>query len=505
MRGRTLERVFGTRRTLSIATAIAASAMAMALASPAGAALKQDLQRFSDCPYNNPVVVTCVYSTTTSGEFVIGKSTVPINQTVVIQGGLRALGFLVPATDGNTLSKTPLQVPGGLIGIELPGNFTEVTATAELAGQGQISTGASGVALPLKVKLDNLALGGGCYIGSEGEPISLHLTYATTNPPPPNKPIKGTIAVTSRDGGNILVLTGTLVDNAFAVPGANGCTLLPLVGDLAVDLKVGLPAAAGTNTAIMSGATEEANARVVKGVLPLPDLGRCLKVTPNTEGTKLVYHGGYTNSSCTLESETKLGKFEWTTGPGPNAKFTGAGAAVKLQSVGNAAVTCTASSSGGEYTGPKTQKVSMVLTGCFQGPKTQNVLCQSSSAGAGEIRTAPLVGGMEFIREGEGTEVPTVGVDLKPESGTNVATFECGGKAVSVGGSVIVPVTALDKMVTSFKFKALQSGGKQSPEAFEVGPKDTLTFNESGGEEQAGLTTTQTNTNEELLEIKAIR
>src|SRR5438445_12334245 len=106
MRGWTLGRAFGTRRmALAGAFAVAASVMALAIASPAGAFLKQDLQRFSDCPYNNPVVVTCVYSTTTTGEFVIGKSTVPINQTVTIQGGLRALGFLVPATDGNTLSK----------------------------------------------------------------------------------------------------------------------------------------------------------------------------------------------------------------------------------------------------------------------------------------------------------------------------------------------------------------------------------------------------------------
>ncbi|HWX97552.1 MAG TPA: hypothetical protein VNZ01_11975 [Solirubrobacteraceae bacterium] len=484
--------------------AAAASTIALTAAAPAGASLKQDLQRFSDCPYTNPVVITCVDSTTTSGEFVIGKSTVPINQTVVIQGGLRAFGFLVPASDGNTLSKTALQVPGGLVGIELPGNFTEVTATAELAGQAQISTGAGGIALPLKVKLDNLLLGGGCYVGSEGEPVSLHLIYSTTNPPPPNKPIKGSIVVSTKDGGNILVLTGTLVDNAFAAPGANGCTLLPPVGDLAVNIKVGLPAAAGTNTAIMSGATEEANARVVKAILPLPDLGRCLKVEPNAEGKKLVYHGGYTNSSCTLESESKEGKYEWSPGPGPSAKFKGASAGVKLETVGKKAVTCTASTSEGEYTGPKTQKVSMVLTGCFQGPKTQNVACQSSAAAAGEIRTASLVGGMEFIKEGEGTETPSVGVDLKPASGSTVATFECGGKAVSVGGSVIVPVTALDHMVTSFKLKALQAGGKQSPEEFEVGPKDTLTFNE-GGEEQAGLAGTLTNTNEELLEIKAIQ
>jgi hypothetical protein len=499
--------LFKKRSTLMAASAIAAVSITAAIASPASAALKQDLQRFSDCPYNNPVVVTCVYSTTTSGEFVIGNSTVPINETVTIQGGLRAFGFLVPATDGNTLSKTPLTVPGGLVGIELPGDFTHVSATAELAGQAQISTGASGISLPLKVKLDNLlinVLGGNCYIGSEAEPVSLHLIYATTNPPPPNKPIKGSLVVSTKDGGGILVLTGTLVDNSFAVPGANGCTLLPPVGDLAVDIKVGLPAAAGKNTAIMSGATEEANARTVRAVLPLPDIGRCQKVTPTTEGKRLVYNGGYTNANCTLESEVKGGKFEWTTGPGPKAKFTGASGAVKLQSAGGKAVTCTSSSSEGEYTGPKTQKVSMVLSGCSQGPKTASVPCQSSSAAAGEVRTTPLEGGMEFIHEGEATEVPIVGVDLKPASGTTIAAFECGGKAVSVGGSVIVPVSPVEKMSTAFKLKAAGSGGKQSPEAFEVGPTDTPTFNE-GGEEQAGITGTFTNTNEEPMEIKAIQ
>jgi hypothetical protein len=480
---------------------VAAIAITAAMAAPAGAALKQDLQRFSNCPYNNPLVITCVYSTTTAGEFVIGKSTVPINKTVVIQGGLRAFGFLVPATNGETLSKTPLDVPGGLVGIELPGDFTHVTATAELAGQAQITTGASGISLPLKVKLDNLLLGSNCYVGSEEEPVGLHLIYATTNPPPPNKPIKGNLVVSTKDGGGILVLTGTLVDNAFAAPAARGCTLLPLVGDLAVNTKVGLPSAAGTNTAIMGGATEEANARTVKAVLPLPDIGRCLKVTPNAEGKKLIYHGGYTNASCTLESESKEGKFEWTTGPGPKAKFAGASGAVKLESVGKAAVTCTSSTSEGEYTGPKTQKVSMVLSGCSQGPKAVSVPCQSSSAAAGEIRTAPLVGGMEFIKEGETSEVPIVGVDLKPESGTSIATFDCGGKPVTVGGSVIVPVTALDKMTSSFKLKASQSGGKQSPEAFEVGPKDTPTYNE----EAAGITATFTNTSEEPYEIKAIQ
>ncbi len=475
----------GVRRaTLAALTCAVAVLGALAAASPALASLKQDLQRFSNCPYNNPKVVKCIYSTTPSGEFVIGKSTVPINKTVTIQAGLEALGVFAPATNGETLSKTPLQVPGGLVGIELPGNFTEVTATAELAGQAALTTS---VELPLKVKLGNLALGSSCYIGSEAEPLSLHL-------------VDHNAVVTTKDKGEILVLGGTLIDSTFAAPGANGCTLLPLVGDLAVDTKVGLPSPAGSNLASMNSTTEEVNASLVKAVLPLPDLGRCEKLEGVAKGKTLVFDGGYTNSGCTVESPGNSGKWEWITGPGTATKFTGAGKALTLETVGKTTVSCTASSAAGEYTGPKTQIVSLTLTGCHQG---KGIACQSGAT-AGEIKTASLEGGMEFIKENEGTEIPIVGVDLKPASGTDLASFECGGKSVSVGGSVIAPITSVDKMLGSFKVKPSQSGGKQSPEEFEVGSKDTLTFNEGLGEEQAGLKTTETNTNEESLEIKAV-
>lgn len=475
----------GVRRAaLAVLTGAVTMLGALAAASPALASLKQDLQRFGNCPYNNPKVVKCIYSTTPSGEFVIGKSTVPINKTVTIQAGLEALGRFAAATNGETLSKTPLQVPGGLVGIELPGNFTEVTATAELAGQAALTTS---VELPLKVNLGNLALGSECDIGSEAEPIFLHL-------------VDHNAVVTFKDKGEILVLSGTLIDSMFAAPGATGCTPLPPVGDLAVDTKVGLPSPAGSNLASMNSTTEEVNSSLVKAVLPLPDLGRCEKLEGVPQGKTLVFDGGYTNSSCTAESPESSGKWEWVTGPGAGKNFTGAGKALTLETVGKTTVSCTASSAAGEYTGPKTQIVSLTLTGCHQG---KGISCQSGAT-AGEIKTASLEGGTEFIKENEGTESPIVGVDLKPASGTDLASFECGGKSVSVGGSVIAPITSVDKMVGSFKVKLSQSAGKQNPEEFEVGAKDTLTFNEGLGEEQAGLKTTETNTNEESLEIKAV-
>ena len=467
---------------------------ALGFAATAMANIRGELQRFGECPVKSPIVGGCLYSATTGGEFIVGKGTVPITKTIILQAGLNTQGELIPPESGNELSKTPLPIPGGLVGIELPGNFTAVTATAELAGPASY---VKSINLPLKVKLDNLLLGGNCYIGSETETLSLHLTYETTNPPPPNKPISG--KVTLSQNGPITVLTGTLVDNAFAAPGANGCTLLPPVGDLAVDIKEGLPAAAGNNTAIMSGTTELAPADLVKAILPLPELGRCVKVEPVKEGGKTVYHGGW-STDCGIEVPEKNGRWEWSPGPGTANKFKGLSKTVKLQTVGGSLVTCTASTSEGEYTGAKTQTLSMKLTGC----KQKTTLCQSSSAGAGEIRTAALDGSLDFIKENLHGETPLVGVDLKPASGIDLAAFECGGKAMSVSGSVIVPVTVLDKPELAFHEKAAALEGKQLPESFEEEAKDTLTLASSGGEEQAGLTGTFTNTNEEALEIKSL-
>ncbi len=492
MRDNAPDRASGSRTSSRAIIALVVAALAaLAVASPALASLKQDLQRFATCPYNNPEVGACAYSVTNSGEFVLGNGKVPITKPVIIKGGLTP-PVIVASTDGETLSKTALPVPGGLVGIELLGNFTEVTATAELAGTGELG---NTVYLPLKVKLDNLALGSNCYIGSEAEPLILNLTYGTTNPPPPNKPISGKAVISTKDGGAIKLVTGTLVDNSFAAPGANGCTLLPLVGDLAVNVKEGLPAAAGKNTAIMSGVTELVVSSLVRGVLALPDFGRCVKAEPVAEGKKTVYHGLYANSGCTVESPERVGKFEWVTGPGPSKGFTGALKPVKLETVGGQLVSCTAGSDSGEYTGTKTEKLSLTLTGC----SSPSATCTSSGAAAGEIQSTALTGSLEFIKENEGSVKPVVGLAIAPSSGTQLAAFQCGASAESITGSVIAPVSAVNKMASSLKLAPKAVAGKQLPEAFEVGPTHTLSI----GGEQAGLSSAATQTGEEAIEIKA--
>jgi hypothetical protein len=239
------------------------------------------------CPLGNPNTELCIYAKTTSGSFVLGKKTVPIVNPVTLQGGstLNRETFgttWINAEGGETLSKTPQPVPGGLTGIVAPAwwpqvlkdlfnqtinnGFTGVTATVELAGPVQFSllslltAEGAAITLPVKVKLGNPFLGSNCYIGSNSSPIQIPLTLGTTSPPPPNTPItgsKGELFVT--ENGNYIKSSGNrLVNNSFAAPGASGCggILFSWAVDPLVNSIVGVPSPAGTNTAILEGTTE---------------------------------------------------------------------------------------------------------------------------------------------------------------------------------------------------------------------------------------------------------
>jgi hypothetical protein len=407
-----------------------------------------------------------------------------------------------------------------LLGIELLGNLLEVTTTAELAGTAFIKIANVGgnagplVELPLKVKLDDTLLhllGPSCYIGSESEPVKLVLTDGTTNPPPPNQPISGNPGnLVIKAEGRITGVTGnTIVDNAFSAPGVNGCAgILAPVVDLSVDLKAGLPSAAGKNTAIMSGSVINAESRIVKTEAEIPQFGHCAKLVGVKEGKITKFGGKYSTSNCVTESAESLtdGRFEWTPGPGPNPKFTGEGAISSFETVGKTKVLCSANSSSGEYTGPKTEKVAFTFTGCES--TSLHTACQSPSAGSGEIRTAALVGELGFTKDSEPLK-PAVGLAFRPESGTQFAAFECGGLAETVSGSVIGTATPIDsatKAVTSLvNIKA--NKGLQVPEAFEEMPKDVLSAAVTTGSgtttEQVGLTARSAVTGEEATEIKA--
>lgn len=277
---------------------VAALIVPLAVASPALAAPKGEFVVFADCPLSNAELSECLVARTESGEITIGKQTVPIVNTQTLQGGVidepSGAEKFVGAADGNTLSKTPQNVPGGLLNLikckEINNNFERtvceaifekgilgVTATTELAAPASSIGLCEGcllgevpsppfppaLSLPVKVKLDNALLGKECYIGSNSNPIILNLVTGTTKPPAPNKPIKGKLGtVSSRAEGGILVISNnTLVDNSFAAPAATGCGgVFAFLIDPIINAKIGLPSAAGNNTAILNGTLEQTSA-----------------------------------------------------------------------------------------------------------------------------------------------------------------------------------------------------------------------------------------------------
>ena len=261
-------------KAIAIPTALLALLLAAAPSAQAKAQPNPEFAPFADCPTTVKHVAFCLVATTTSGEFKLGSKTVQITKPIVLQGGLiEGSHVLVPATDGNTLSRSTFTVPGGLTGIEGLPLGGEVLASTELAGpieifQENLADGLGPtVKLPIKVRLENPTLGEECVVGSEAEPVVLQLTTGTTKPPSGTEPIKGSEGtVTLNPAQNIVTSSGaSLVDNTFAVPGVAGCggVLSPLL-DEAVDVQAGLPASPGTSKAILNGMLQETGAKAVK-------------------------------------------------------------------------------------------------------------------------------------------------------------------------------------------------------------------------------------------------
>jgi hypothetical protein len=283
---------------LVVAVAVMAPLAALGGAAPALAVEhhpKGIFAPFADCPLANAGVENCIFAQTKSGEFIVGKKTVPIVNTITLQGGFSGTESsikFVGAEDGNTLSKTPQPVPGGLFGILAPSflpkflqelfnefinkGITGVTATTELAApassiglntENLLNEEGTALSLPVKVKLNNAFLGESCYVGSNAHPVVIEFTSGTTSPPEPNKPISGKAGTFEEEDGFLLIRlkNNSLVNNSFAAPGAEGCGgIFSFLIDPAVNAELGIPAAAGHNTAILNGTLETANAAAVK-------------------------------------------------------------------------------------------------------------------------------------------------------------------------------------------------------------------------------------------------
>jgi hypothetical protein len=244
-------------------------------------ALPSYLAKFRNCPINVAQVATCLFSSTTSTTFEIGSTTVSSKSPTTLSFGIRYTSSGAPIVvlpdNGTPAMHAPaIPVPGGLTGVSSLGTGElAVTATAQLVGLPKMNLAAlltgngPGLTLPVDVLLGTPsgALGKNCTLADAAGPITLHLTTGTTSPPGPNKPITGSTGTAKSTPQGLIYLTGmTLVDNAFAVPGAQNCGSDGVL-DEPIDLQKGLPSPAGSNTAMLSGSSYTAPASLIRSYL----------------------------------------------------------------------------------------------------------------------------------------------------------------------------------------------------------------------------------------------
>jgi hypothetical protein len=288
-------RRLGGGRTLAIVVVIGLGASVGGGVTPVSAQpLTGPFAVFNQCPRFTKGVNFCSYTQIESGGARIGSGGLLVVNPITLQGGYERNEEKEPVTerfvgslDGETLSRTPQPIPGGMSGLinceEIKGrgflgrafrkvcqavlgnpSLIALNATTELAGPaGRVGLSTDnlvneeGIALslPVKIHLESPLLGRECYIGTDWNPIVLNLTDATTSPPPPNEPISGKLGrldvLTSEGYTYVEVKGATLVDDSFAVPAVNGCGgFFSSLLDPILDAKLGLPAPAGYNTVL---------------------------------------------------------------------------------------------------------------------------------------------------------------------------------------------------------------------------------------------------------------
>jgi hypothetical protein len=248
-----------------------------------------EFEQFGECPLSIESLTDCVYSVSDGGQFTIGSKTVPLVNAVTLQGGYEGAGEEIQfrgAENGETLSKTPQPVPGGLLGIVAPKwwpiwiqnwfnnhineGLTGVYATVELARPATevvlntgnlLSRSGTALGLPAKIKLSNAILGSNCYIGSSSSPVQIDFTTGTSGA------LEGSVgSVEFNESFSLVTISGgQLVDGTYSAPGASGCGgIFSFLIDPLVNSILGIPSGSGENSATLEGVLKDAAAEAVK-------------------------------------------------------------------------------------------------------------------------------------------------------------------------------------------------------------------------------------------------
>jgi hypothetical protein len=233
-----------------------------------------------------------------------------------------------------------------------------------------------------------------------------------------------------------------------------------------------------------------------------PEFGSCVKVVAG--------EGEYSDGGCTAAGGTAKYRWENFASVGKThfkVALKSATGTVVLETAEKTGVSCTAENGSGTYSGPRELRaVGYTFSGCTE--LGTGAVCASAGASAGEVWTAMLSGELGVTElSGEGAANNKLGVAFRPESGSTVASFSCGGSADVVTGAVIAEVTTDSaKAAWTEKLKA-SSKGVQKPEAFATSGAHQAVLSASiagGGAVQAGLTATEAVTNEEAVEARSV-
>jgi hypothetical protein len=286
-------------RLMIVATAVAvfggliASSSALAFGPPFSGpppapTLNGDWAPYNRCPVDSPAMLSadgearlalCAAVSSPSGSFTVGHVTAPLGASDV-QMGLVLTSSAEPedqweivSPPGGAVVGSPTPIPGGLPALVCPstsrfleqvcrGRSTGVvdylTATVTSAGapsdfnlEGAFGLEASLITVPVKLHLENPLLGGGCYIGSNSEPIVLHphnlsfpqlgLAEFETNGTPDTEGPMLVLSITGSSEG----------DSTLAIPGANGCGFGGWL-DSAIDRNLTLPSPSGNNSVVLN-------------------------------------------------------------------------------------------------------------------------------------------------------------------------------------------------------------------------------------------------------------
>ncbi|WP_406457201.1 hypothetical protein OG782_32680 [Streptomyces sp. NBC_00876] len=262
--------------------------------SPASAASAQAMNGnwapFSRCPVDDPAMLAadgstdiaiCVASHSDSGSIKLGNTAATTGandlQFGVVRNASTGVARVV-APQGGSIIGAPTEIPGGLLGIMCPNgvpvisgicnqladvNLNRVVATVESAGtpsnfdlSAGMQSGKVIVDIPVRIHLENTFLGSKCYIGTSSSPVVLRPQNLTA-PALASQRFDASGTPNTRGLLNRVALTGNNQgDSGFAVPAVSGCGPLTL-GELnwAVNLKTGLPSAAGNNNLVLNNAS----------------------------------------------------------------------------------------------------------------------------------------------------------------------------------------------------------------------------------------------------------